>query len=220
VSGRRWLALDAGASNWLWLSLAIVAVDQATKYLIAQSFAEYEELELLPVLDLIRLHNTGAAFSFLSNAGGWQRWFFLALGVVISIGILIWLRRLPAKGQHLLAAGLACVLGGALGNVIDRARFGYVVDFIHVHWHDAYFPAFNAADSAITIGAGLLILENIISVGRDADAKAARARAERASAKDRAGSKGGAAADSGAASKDLDASRSGGVNADESPPGA
>lgn len=174
MSGRRWLALNAGASNWLWLSLAVVALDQATKHLVMQHFAEYEELALLPVLDLIRLHNTGAAFSFLSEASGWQRWFFLALGMGVSVGILIWLRRLPPRGQHLLAAGLACVLGGALGNVIDRARFGYVVDFIHVHWHDAYFPAFNVADSAITIGAGLLILENIISVGRNADAKAAQ----------------------------------------------
>jgi len=186
MSGRRWFALNAGASSWLWLSLFVVGLDQATKYLILENFAEYEELVLLPVLDLIRLHNSGAAFSFLSNAGGWQRWFFLALGVGVSVGILVWLRRLPARGQHLLAAGLACVLGGALGNVIDRARFGYVVDFIHVHWGNAYFPAFNVADSAITIGAGLLILENIISVGRNADEKAARSKAGRAASKDSA----------------------------------
>jgi signal peptidase II len=114
---------------------------------------------LLPVLDLTRLHNAGAAFSFLAGAGGWQRWAFTALAIGVSGAILAWLRGLHAHSQATLAAGLALVLGGALGNVIDRIEHGYVVDFIHVHWDRAYFPAFNVADAAITVGAGLLLLD-------------------------------------------------------------
>ncbi len=167
MSSRRWFALNAGASNWLWLSVAVIALDQVTKYLIREHFAEFEELVLLPVLEFMRLHNEGAAFSFLSGASGWQRWVFVALGIGVSFGILVWLRRVPSRGKHLLAAGLALVLGGALGNVIDRVLFGHVIDFIRVHYADWYFPAFNVADSAITIGAGLLILDNLIEYGRE-----------------------------------------------------
>jgi signal peptidase II len=119
----------------------------------------------LPVLDIMRLHNEGAAFSFLSAAGGWQRWVFIGLGVVVSAGILIWLRRLP-KGQSLLAAGLSLILGGALGNVIDRVLLGHVIDFIRVHYEDHYFPAFNVADTAISIGAALIILDNLLELDR------------------------------------------------------
>jgi len=167
MSSRRWFALNAGASNWLWLSVAVIALDQATKYLIREHFAEFEELVLLPVLEFMRLHNEGAAFSFLSGASGWQRWVFVGLGIGVSFGILVWLRRVPSRGKHLLAAGLALVLGGALGNVIDRVLFGHVIDFIRVHYADWYFPAFNVADSAITIGAGLLILDNLIEYGQE-----------------------------------------------------
>lgn len=166
MTDRRWFSLSAGASSWLWLSLAVVAFDQWTKFLITDNLAEYEEIILLPMLEIMRLHNEGAAFSFLSNAAGWQRWLFTGLGLVVSVGILIWLRRLPAKGQNLLAAGLALVLGGALGNVIDRVIWGHVVDFIRVHYEQWYFPAFNVADSAITIGAGLLILDNLLEYRR------------------------------------------------------
>ena len=162
MSERRWFGLRAGASNWLWLSIIVIAADQLTKFLIVENFAEFEEVTLLPVLDFMRLHNEGAAFSFLSDAAGWQRWLFITLGLAVSVGILVWLRRLPARGQHLLAAGLALVLGGALGNVIDRVLWGHVVDFIRVHYGEWYFPAFNVADSSITIGAALLILENIL----------------------------------------------------------
>ena len=167
MSSRRWFALNAGASNWLWLSVAVIALDQVTKYLVREHFAEFEELVLLPVLEFMRLHNEGAAFSFLSGASGWQRWVFVALGIGVSFGILVWLRRVPSRGKHLLAAGLALVLGGALGNVIDRVLFGHVIDFIRVHYADWYFPAFNVADSAITIGAGLLILDNLIEYGQE-----------------------------------------------------
>jgi signal peptidase II len=171
MTERRWFALNAGASNWLWLTLIVIVLDQWTKYLIMQNFAEFERLTLLPVLEFMRLHNEGAAFSFLAGASGWQRWLFTGIGLAVSIGILIWLRRLPAQGHGILASGLALVMGGALGNVIDRALWGHVVDFIRVHWEQWYFPAFNVADSAITIGAGLLILDSLLEFRRDRHSK-------------------------------------------------
>jgi signal peptidase II len=167
----RWLALNAGASNWLWLSLLVLAIDQWTKTLILDHMEEFQEHVLLPVLDIVRWHNEGAAWSLLENAGGWQRWFFITLGLCVSLGILYWLRRLPASGQGRVAAGLALIMGGALGNVIDRVRLGYVVDFIKVHYGDWVFPAFNAADSAITIGAALLILDSVIDYGRKGEGR-------------------------------------------------
>lgn len=163
---RGWFSLDAGPSNWLWLTLAVLVLDQWTKYLVLASFEQFERIVVIPVLDLTRLHNRGAAFSFLSDASGWQHWLFIGLGIGVSIGILIWLRRLPRRGHSVTAAGLALVMGGALGNVIDRALHGYVVDFIHVHWAEWYFPAFNVADSAITVGAGLLILDSLLEARR------------------------------------------------------
>lgn len=171
VSDRRWFSLRAGASNWLWLGVAVMVLDQWTKALIIDRFEEFDRVVLLPVLELMRLHNEGAAFSFLSNAGGWQRWMFIGLGVAVSAGILVWLRRLPAKGQALLAAGLSLILGGALGNVIDRVVFGYVIDFIRVHYEEHYFPAFNVADSAISVGAALIILDNLLELDRARAAK-------------------------------------------------
>lgn len=151
-----------GAAPWLMLAAAVVAVDQWTKWLVTERFAEFDSVVLLPVLELMRLHNEGAAFSFLADASGWQRWLFVALGTGVSLGIAVWLFRLPARGQTLLAAALSFVMGGAIGNVIDRVRFGYVIDFIRVHYEQWYFPAFNAADSAITVGAALLILDSLI----------------------------------------------------------
>jgi len=166
MTQRVWFGLRAGASNWLWLSVAIMVIDQWTKQIVTERLAEFERIVVTPSLELMRLHNEGAAFSFLSNASGWQRWLFVGLGVAASIGILIWLRRLPARGQHLLAAGLALLLGGALGNVIDRVLLGHVVDFIRVHWNEHYFPAFNVADSAITIGAILIALDSFLELDR------------------------------------------------------
>lgn len=166
MTERRWFSLQAGASNWLWLGVAVIVLDQWTKSLIVERLAEFDRIVLLPVLELMRLHNTGAAFSFLSDAGGWQRWVFIALGVAVSGGILVYLRRLPAKGQRLLAAGLSLILGGALGNVIDRVLLGYVIDFIRVHYGEYDFPAFNVADSAITIGAALIILDTLLDLDR------------------------------------------------------
>lgn len=165
----RWFSLNAGASSWLWLAALIVLLDQWTKALVAGAMTLYESIEILPVLDLTRLHNTGAAFSLLHDAGGWQKWLFVSLALIVSVVILVWLRRLPHSGQGMLASGLALILGGAIGNVIDRVSQGYVVDFIHLHYDKWYFPAFNVADSAISVGAGLLILDSILQSRRTTD---------------------------------------------------
>jgi signal peptidase II len=143
---------------WLWLSLVVIVLDQATKFLVTRFLELYERVEVLPVLDFTLLHNTGAAFSLLAGASGWQRWFFIGLAAVVSVVLVAWIWRTP-RGEKLLPLSLSLILGGALGNVIDRLAHGYVVDFIHVHWGAAYFPAFNIADSAITVGAALLILD-------------------------------------------------------------
>jgi signal peptidase II len=166
-SGKRWVFTPTrGASNWLWLSVFVIFLDQATKAWVAGALALYDRIEILPILDITRLHNTGAAFSLLAGAGGWQRWFFILLGIGVSLVLMAWLRRIRTPEQNLLALGLSLVLGGALGNVIDRVWHGYVVDFIHVHWQDWYFPAFNVADSAITIGAGCLLLDAFLEGSR------------------------------------------------------
>lgn len=151
----------AGASGWLWLplSLVVIVLDQLSKVWIVHHFGLYERHDVLPVLDLTLMYNTGAAFSFLSSASGWQRWVFVALAFVVGVAILVWMRRLQARSQWMLCCSFALILAGAIGNVIDRLRIGHVVDFIHAHWNDAYFPAFNLADSAITVGAALLLLD-------------------------------------------------------------
>ena len=159
------------AAVWLLLSALVVLADQLSKSYITSHYGEFEFTTLLPILDITRMHNVGAAFSFLATASGWQRWLFIALAVIVSIGIVVWLYRMP-RSQGLLACGLALVLGGAIGNVIDRIRLGAVVDFIHFHWDRAYFPAFNIADSAITVGAACLILDALL------EPKRARAKAE------------------------------------------
>jgi signal peptidase II len=155
--------MERGTSwRWMLLSVGIIVADQITKNYIVGHFGEFEVTTVLPILDITLMHNVGAAFSFLASASGWQRWFFIALAVSVSTGIGVWLCRLPRNANPLMAAGLACVLGGALGNVIDRIRVGSVVDFIHFHWNQAYFPAFNIADSAITIGAAFLLLDALL----------------------------------------------------------
>ena len=158
------------AASWLLLSVLVVLADQASKYYITQHFGEFEHISVLPVLDITRMHNVGAAFSFLASASGWQRWMFIGLALVVSIGIIVWLVRLKDRAHGLLACGLALVLGGALGNVLDRIRLGHVIDFIHFHWDRAYFPAFNVADSAITVGAACLLLDALLEGKRKPDA--------------------------------------------------
>ncbi len=148
-------------SGWVWLPLtaAVIVLDQTSKAWIVQHFAPYERTRLLPVLDLTLAYNTGAAFSFLSDASGWQRWVFVGLALVVAAAIIGWMSRLRGRDQALLSCGLALILAGAIGNVIDRLRIGHVVDFVLAHWHEAYFPAFNVADSAITVGAALLLFD-------------------------------------------------------------
>jgi signal peptidase II len=143
---------------FLWLTAAVVALDQLTKAAIEHSLGLYQSVVVLPVLEITRYHNTGAAFSFLADAAGWQRWLFTALAIIVSVTLVLWLRRID-RGDATLASSVALILAGALGNVIDRLRLGHVIDFIHVHWGEHYFPAFNVADSAITIGAALLLLD-------------------------------------------------------------
>ena len=151
---------------WLVVSAVIVLLDQVTKTYITRHFGEFEFRRVLPILDITRMHNVGAAFSFLASASGWQRWVFIGLAGCVSIAIVVWLFRLPRGTNGLLAAGLSLVLGGALGNVTDRIRLGHVIDFIHFHWDRAYFPAFNVADSAITVGAAFLLLDALIDSRR------------------------------------------------------
>ena len=153
--------VPAWASGWCWLplSLVVITADRVVKLWMMHHFAPAERVRVLPVLDIILTYNTGAAFSFLADASGWQRWLFVLLALGVSAALIVWMRRLDARVHGLLACGLALIVGGALGNMIDRLTTGRVVDFIHVHWGAHYFPAFNIADSAITIGAVLLLLD-------------------------------------------------------------
>jgi signal peptidase II len=153
------------ALPWFLLSLAVVILDHIAKWLASATLSYGVPVELLPVLDLTLLHNRGAAFSFLSDAGGWQRWFFVLVSLAVSVALVFWLRRL-GPGQRLLALALALVLGGALGNLIDRLWLGHVIDFIQLYYSDFYWPAFNVADSAITAGAVLLVWDALFG-GRE-----------------------------------------------------
>jgi signal peptidase II len=159
---------DMSGKSWRWtlLSAGVVLADQVSKTYVVRHLGEFEVTAVLPILDITLMHNVGAAFSFLASASGWQRWFFIALAVSVSVALAIWLCRLAAGAHKLLAAGLALVLGGAVGNVIDRIRLGSVIDFIHFHWDQAYFPAFNVADSAITVGAACLLLDALLDARR------------------------------------------------------
>ena len=144
----------------LWLSGLVVVLDQSTKLWIMATFEEYEVLVIWPVFNLTLVYNTGAAFSFLSDAGGWQRWFFVTVGVLVSLVMVIWLARLQPR-ERWTALGLALVVGGAVGNLIDRVVLGKVVDFLQWHWQDWYWPSFNLADSAITLGVILLLIDGL-----------------------------------------------------------
>lgn len=146
--------------QWGWLSILVIALDQATKFLAEMMLVMHQPVPLMPSFNLMLTYNTGAAFSFLANAGGWQRWFFLILGLVVSIGLIVWLQRLKPTEKR-LAAALALILGGAVGNLIDRAWLGQVIDFIQLYYQRWYWPAFNIADSAISIGAFLLVLDSL-----------------------------------------------------------
>ena len=145
-----------GALGWLWCSFAVIVLDQATKIAAQMWIEPAASIVLAPMLDLVLAYNTGAAFSILSTAGGWQRWLFIGLAVAICAFIVHWLRDLP-RGARWTPLALSMILGGAVGNVIDRVRIGAVVDFIDFHVGDWHWPAFNVADSAICVGAVLLV---------------------------------------------------------------
>jgi signal peptidase II len=147
---------------WLALSLAVLIADQFTKVLIVGYYRLGESRYVTSFFDIVYAQNTGAAFSFLRDASGWQRWMFTGIGLVAAV-FIVWMLRSHA-GQKLFSFALACILGGAIGNVVDRLLRGSVVDFVQVHWHQHYFPAFNVADSAITVGAACLILDELLRV--------------------------------------------------------
>jgi len=155
---------NASLAPWLGIAAAVVVLDQLTKAMIVAAFRLGDARTVTPFFDIVRAHNRGAAFSFLNDASGWQRWFFVALGIAAA-GFIVWMLRRHG-GQRMFGWALALILGGALGNVIDRLVHGHVVDFVQVHWQQHYFPAFNVADSAITIGAMLLILDELRRVRR------------------------------------------------------
>jgi signal peptidase II len=148
----------AGLKHWLSLATVIIILDQITKLWISQTFVYGESVAVTNFFNLVLVHNSGAAFSFLSNAGGWQRWLFSGIAVSASVWI-IWLLR-KHQQEKLFCFALTLILGGALGNLIDRAAYGYVVDFLDFYWNTYHFPAFNIADSAVTCGAGLLLWQS------------------------------------------------------------
>ena len=149
---------------WLGLALLVIVLDQLSKMLVVQNFQLGDSRALTSWFNLVRVHNSGAAFSFLAGASGWQRWFFVVLGTVAS-GFIVWmLKKHPT--QKLFCFAVTMIMGGAIGNVVDRLLHGHVVDFIQVHYGGWYFPAFNLADSAITLGAICLILDEILRVRR------------------------------------------------------
>ncbi len=144
--------------RWLYLSVAVLALDQWTKHIAAAKLQLYESVEVLPSLNFTLLHNTGAAFSIFADASGWQRWFFTSLAILVGLGIVIWLARIPATAR-LVPCALALVLGGTLGNLVDRLTLGHVIDFIDVYYRNWHWPAFNVADSAISAGVILLLVD-------------------------------------------------------------
>src|SRR5210317_632603 len=157
--------------TWMVVAFVVVIADQVTKWAIIEWVALYEKVPVNSFVNLTHQRNTGAAFSFLANAGGWQRWFFVVLASGVSLAIVVWLWRIRNQGHVVLAAGLAFVLGGAVGNLIDRIALGYVTDFIQVWFGNWAFPSFNVADAGITVCATLLIIDALFFSGREERAK-------------------------------------------------
>jgi len=151
--------------KWLWLSVVVVVLDQATKYLASNELRFAVPVPVLPSFNFTLLHNTGAAFSFLSDASGWQRWFFVGTALAVSLVIVVWLWRM-GKHEVWIGAALSLILGGAVGNVIDRINFGYVIDFVDLYYGQWHWPAFNVADSAITVGATILVIDGLLGLRR------------------------------------------------------
>ena len=157
--------------GFLALSLFVVFLDQASKLWILDNLALYQDINIFPFFDITYVQNPGAAFSFLSDAGGWQRWFFTGIALVISTLLVYWIVKTPTQ-QKLLLSSYSLILGGAIGNVVDRISYGYVVDFLHFYYQGWSFPAFNIADVAISCGAALLILEAILDHKKQSGVKA------------------------------------------------
>ena len=145
--------------QWLWLTAIFLIIDQVTKHWVAGSMELYQSINVLPFFNITYAQNHGAAFSFLADQGGWQRWFFTSIAAIASVVFLVWLKRTP-KEQTVLAAALACMLSGALGNLIDRSLFGYVIDFLDFYAMGYHWPTFNVADSIIFVGAALMIIDS------------------------------------------------------------
>jgi signal peptidase II len=160
----RGAAISGRLLPWLGIALAVILLDQFSKTLILGFFRLGDSRTVAPFLNIVRVHNSGAAFSFLAGESGWQRWFFIVLGIAAA-GFIVWLLARHG-GQRLFCWALSLVLGGALGNVIDRLLHGHVVDFIQVHWRSWYFPSFNIADAAISVGAALLVIDELRRVRR------------------------------------------------------
>ena len=152
---------------WMVVALLVVIADQATKWAIVEWVDLYGRVPINSFINITHQQNTGAAFSFLAGAGGWQRWFFVVLETAVSAVIAVWLWRIRTEGPLVLMAGLSLVLGGAVGNLVDRARLGYVTDFVQVWFGSWAFPSFNVADSAITVGAALLIIDSLFLSGKE-----------------------------------------------------
>ncbi len=161
MAGSAALSVNGRNARWLLIALAVVILDQWTKYLVSSSLSYGQRVNVTPFFDLIYTVNPGAAFSFLAGAGGWQRWFFTIVAVVVSVVLVIWILRLPAKARW-MPITLSLILGGAIGNVLDRVRLGHVEDFLLFYWGSWSFPAFNVADMAITVGAVMLLIDAFI----------------------------------------------------------
>ncbi len=151
---------SGGMLKWLWLSALVLTLDLATKAMATHYLVLYQPVPVFPGFNWMLAHNTGAAFSFLSDQSGWQRWFFSVIALVVSVGLVVWIKRLEIS-QRWLALALSLILGGALGNLWDRMTLGYVVDFIQVYYQQWAWPAFNLADSAIFLGAAILVADSI-----------------------------------------------------------
>jgi signal peptidase II len=153
------LYFSASGLRWSWVTVFLIGVDQISKWWVVHNLELYERLDVAPVLAIYRTFNTGAAWSFLADAGGWQRWGFSILAAGVSIALIVWLRRIVFETHKLLVCGLTLILAGAVGNLIDRVRLGHVIDFVLAHWGNANFPAFNVADACISIGAVFVIVD-------------------------------------------------------------
>ncbi len=164
--------------RFLWISVLVIALDQLSKWWIVHNLEVGQTIPLLPVFSILRTYNLGAAWSMFADAGGAQRWIFTVLAVGVSVALVYWLRRLALSAHTMLATGLALILGGALGNALDRVRLGHVIDFFFAHWGDKTFPVFNVADSAISVGAALVVLDALRESRREKQAAQAPKQAD------------------------------------------